>query len=585
MCAEDSDEGSDMKLVRIEVKNFRSLAEPLDIRLTEGMNALVGPNNCGKSNLVRALRMALDSTYAFDSTDDVPGQRLFAFPRTTLTFNIKTPTSSELTLLRYLKSYENTVSRTAESTYADDGIVRLVVTYRGGRSNVTRQEYFSARGGGDRRGDAQLNDKAIKQFRKVMRFIAVDSGQSIEELLTGRFREILHGVLREELKPQLRDAEAARSDYVAKLESQLLSPMRSRALTISKRLFPEVNDMLLTPTVSSLEETLSNVEIRLSDSVETKLSSKGTGVAGAILIALLRYLTEASKQSMVLAVEEPEAFLHPAAQEDLREDLEALAEKNNISLLITTHSPHILSRSDKSQVIAVSKSSDGISSVSGTALGSEPHSATVSGLFRDLVVPELLDRYNLIPPDTRAILLVEGTTDKDYLEIAIKMLGYETPLSGLHIIANTGVDSVVAQAVVLKAEAAQPVWSLFDSDDNGRRARDLLTKRFGVRSEDVLEYGRLLGGAYCQDAEAEWLFEAKIFEKFLNANDEDVVLKSKRKQRGEFRFDLTAEGKDQFPKWLRLKAKAADFGRWKPVLDVLTGRLESASNSSSAAAR
>ena len=187
--------------------------------------------------------------------------------------------------------------------------------------NVARQEYFSARGGGDRRGNSELNDKAIRQFRKVMRFVAVDSGQSIEELLAGRFREILHGVLREELKDQLNDAEFARSDYVAQLETHLLSPMRDRALAISRRLFPEGTQMLLTPTVSSLEETLSNVEIRLSDSVETPLSNKGTGVAGAILIALLRYLTEASKQSMVLAVEEPQAFLHPAAQEDLREIL------------------------------------------------------------------------------------------------------------------------------------------------------------------------------------------------------------------------------------------------------------------------
>lgn len=199
-----------MKLVRIEVKNFRSFAETLDIRLTEGMNALVGPNNCGKSNLVRALRMALDREYSFDPVVDVPGQRLFAFPRTTLTFECKGSTSSEATLLKYLREYENTVTRSAESTYADDGIARFVVTYRGSRMNVARQEYFSARGGGDRRGNSELNDKAIRQFRKVMRFVAVDSGQSIEELLAGRFREILHGVLREELKDQLNDAEFAR---------------------------------------------------------------------------------------------------------------------------------------------------------------------------------------------------------------------------------------------------------------------------------------------------------------------------------------------------------------------------------------
>ncbi|MGV7834422.1 ATP-dependent nuclease [Mycobacterium kansasii] len=107
-----------MKLTRIEVKNFRSFGES-DIRLTDGMNALVGPNNCGKSNLVRAIRMAFDPKYPFDPAVDVPGQRKFAFPRTTLTFDCRGATSSESTLLRYLRDYEKTVSRSSSSTYAE----------------------------------------------------------------------------------------------------------------------------------------------------------------------------------------------------------------------------------------------------------------------------------------------------------------------------------------------------------------------------------------------------------------------------------------------------------------------------------
>jgi putative ATP-dependent endonuclease of the OLD family len=562
-----------MKLTRIEVKNFRSFAAS-DIRLTDGMNALVGPNNCGKSNLVRAIRMALDPEYPFDPVADVPGQRKFAFPRTTLTFDCRGTTSSESTLLRYLRDYEKTVSTSSSSTYADDGAVRFVVTYRGGRENVARQEYFSARGGGDRRGNPELNEKALRQFRKVMRFIAVDSGQSIEELLAGRFREILHTVLKEELKQHLHDAELARKDYVGKLESQLLSPMRDRTLAISQRLFPEVKAMSLTPTVSVLEETLSNVEIRLVDSVETELRNKGTGVAGAILVALLRYLTEASKQSMVLAVEEPEAFLHPAAQERLREDLEALAEQDNVSLLLTTHSPYILSRHPKAQVVAIEKLSDGVSTVCGTARGSEPHSPALSGLFRDLAVPRLLDRYNTIPANSRGILLVEGVSDEAFIRIAAEKLSRRATIEDVHILPNSGTDSLVLQAVLLRAETNQPIWMLLDSDENGRHARDLLTKRFKVKPKDVLEYGRLLGGQYRDDAEAEWLFPAKTMEKFIKKHGESQVLKSKLKRYGEFRYDFTPEGKEAFPEWLRRNAKQPDVAGWRLVFDAIQERLD-----------
>ncbi len=58
---------------------------------------------------------------------------------------------------------------------------------------------------------------------------------------------------------------------------------------------------------------------------------------------MLRYLAEASKRSLVLAVEEPESFLHPTAQQTIRGDLEALDEHDDVTLMITTHSPFVVS--------------------------------------------------------------------------------------------------------------------------------------------------------------------------------------------------------------------------------------------------
>ena len=93
--------------------------------------------------------------------------------------------------------------------------------------------------------------------------------------------------------------------------------------------------------------------------METPLSEKGTGVRGGVLVAMLRYLAENSRRSMIFCIEEPEAFLHPGAQEELRDDLEALAERRDVSLLITTHSPFVISRNAKSRVISVAKNGFG----------------------------------------------------------------------------------------------------------------------------------------------------------------------------------------------------------------------------------
>lgn len=515
--------------------------------------------------------MALDSEYGFDAVADTPGQMKFAFPRVTLTFHCSGRNSAEKTLLKQLEEYERSVATRTQSTYSSQGIARLIITYRGNqRTGPLRQEYFAARGAGDRRGEARLNEKAIKQFRRIVRFVSIDSGQSVEDLLRGKFREILHGVLQEDLKATYHASEKVRREYIASLQGDLLTNVRERLEEILRRLFPEVSGVTLTPSVSALEETLSNVDIILRDSVESSLDRKGTGVAGGVLIALLRYLTDAGKQSFVFAIEEPEAFLHPAAQELLRDDLEALTKAESVSLLVTTHSPFVLSRSQRSQVVAVVKDADGGSRVADSAAGNEAHSNAISGLFRDAVIPDLLDRYAQIPTTARALLLVEGATDKRFLEVAAQKLGYLEQISAVHIIAKTGVDSLVTQAVLLQVEASQPVWVLFDSDEDGRRGRDLLVKRFSFHKRQVLEYFQFLG---IQDAESEWMFPGSLMQKFCDSEGEETVLKSKSRVGDDFRYDFTPTGKARFPDWLSKHARKGDLERWRPVLDELVTRI------------
>lgn len=561
-----------MKLVRLDVKSFRSFVEGVDVSLVTGMNSFVGPNNCGKSNLVRALKMALDPDYDFDATLDVPGQRLYAYPRTTLTFKLEGRSSSEKTLVKYLREYEESVVATGKPTYADANELRLVVTYRGSQSTgLVRQEYFAAKGVGDRRGDAKLNERALKQFRKLVRFVSVESGQSIEMLLVGQFREILHSVLREELREEYGNSEEARAAYEKHLQEGLLAPMRDKVLSLSQRLFPEVKSVALVPSVTSLEETLSNIRIQLEDSVKTDLGSKGTGIAGGILIALLRYLSDASKQSIVFALEEPEAFLHPAAQQALRDDLEQLAERDDVTLLVTSHSPYIVSRSSNAQVAALDKGADdGISRLVGSALGNVEHAEVLAGLFVDTVVPELLDRYHSVPPECALLLVVEGDTDRQFIELAAEALGRTKELATLSIVACKGAHSAVAQAVLLNAEASQPVLALFDSDAEGRSARDLMVKRFNFKKQMVLEYRTFVGGH--QDAESEWMFPASLMQRFVDEAGEDLVLKSKSKLGGEYRYDFTPRGKQDFPVWLSRNAKPKDYARWAALLDEVASR-------------
>ena len=44
---------------RMEAFGFKSFADKIDIPLNEGVTAIVGPNGCGKSNVVDAIRWVL----------------------------------------------------------------------------------------------------------------------------------------------------------------------------------------------------------------------------------------------------------------------------------------------------------------------------------------------------------------------------------------------------------------------------------------------------------------------------------------------------------------------------------------------
>jgi putative ATP-dependent endonuclease of OLD family len=148
----------------------------------------------------------------------------------------------------------------------------------------------------------------------------IESGESLESVLQGKFREILHTVIREHLREEFASADRRRSGYVEGLTTDLLAPLRDRIGDVVCQLFPDISGVALVPQVSSIDDTLSNVAVNVTDAVETGLAAKGTGVRGAVMVAMLRYLADHGKRSMVFAVEEPESFLHPAAQEDLRDD-------------------------------------------------------------------------------------------------------------------------------------------------------------------------------------------------------------------------------------------------------------------------
>ena len=53
-----------MKFDKLRLVGFKSFVEPTDFEIRPGLTGIVGPNGCGKSNLLESLRWVMGATSA-----------------------------------------------------------------------------------------------------------------------------------------------------------------------------------------------------------------------------------------------------------------------------------------------------------------------------------------------------------------------------------------------------------------------------------------------------------------------------------------------------------------------------------------
>lgn len=557
-----------MKLTRITVKNFRSYIvgqgdKTPALEVADGLNMLVGPNNCGKSNLLRAVALALDPKRQgeFQPDVDIPKQLSWAYPTVTLSFKCNAATSVEKTLLRYLQDYEKSADAKSTNAATNDVILRVAYTPRG------RDACFLARGAGNRRGDPAKLSRAMKQFRKSIRFVYLRSGESLGNFLVGTFRELLHSVIRDHLREEVEKANQRRTEYISGIVQDLLQPLQGQACEQLHEVMEEIAAVSVVPHVPRLNETLARADIWLTDSAETSLLNKGTGVRGAMLVALLSYLVEHSRRSLVLAVEEPESFLHPRAQQELRSDLAQLARRRDVSLLVTTHSPFLLDRSSSTTITPFCKLPDGRTQIRESVLGNHSHVPAISCLFGETITPTVLEKIEPIRTDARAVLFVEGYTDKVYLEKAADLAGKPELLDGLDIRYDEGAQKVVLQALLLRQLVGNDVRMgvLLDWDVPGKSARDMLKKfKWGKSVKTYRDWRKVEPSEVA--IEAEDMFPGGFLATFVKNNGETVLSEKVQFRDGTFHFGFTQPGKNLFLEHIDCELKPSHVKLWLTIL-------------------
>jgi putative ATP-dependent endonuclease of OLD family len=155
-------------------------------------------------------------------------------------------------------------------------------------------------------------------------------------------------------------SETGRLTDVAKKVTQEMGKESDAIAVIMKEHVPNIKSVTITPNFT-WKDAIKSVDVNFefdNDSKPINMTRKGSGYRRLFMVARFRYLAEKKKGSNILyAIEEPETFLHPSAQEDLLSALAQLSSDNQI--LLATHSPIFAGSSDKSAVVLCEKTSAG----------------------------------------------------------------------------------------------------------------------------------------------------------------------------------------------------------------------------------
>jgi putative ATP-dependent endonuclease of OLD family len=223
-----------------------------------------------------------------------------------------------------------------------------------------------------------------------------------------------------------------------------------------------------------------------------EVSRLGHGLQRSYLIALIQELAELkgaeAQPTLILGFEEPELFQHPPQAKYLRSVLEELA-KQGSQVLITTHSPHLVSshgfvavrrvtkeRGSTPQSKAAHATVEQVSQRLANALGCEPPPRSkILADIEQIMEPSLSELYFC-----DVAILVEGSEDVAYLTahlVLTNQLDWFRRL-GCHFVICRGKTNISRPLAIAKCLQI-PAYTIFDSDmdknDLDREKRDNAT--------------------------------------------------------------------------------------------------------------
>lgn len=329
-----------MKLVQFSATNYRSITSAHRITLSN-VTVLIGRNNEGKSNLLRALEAAMTLLKQHAMTYMNRNHRMY----------LGDP--SYLWQRDFPIQLQN--RRTATQT-----ILKLEFLLD---ENECRQ--FKEEIGSSINGSLPLEIKIGKEQEPQIRLIksgknttalAAKSAQ-ISRFVANRIHfnyipavrtdnttiELISGLLSRELRTLESDERYLDAlTTIADLQQPILDDLAMRVHGPLKEFLPSIKSVKLEISESSRRYSLRrDVNVVIDDGTPTLLEYKGDGVKSLAALGLLKSQSAPTGAS-ILAIEEPESHLHPAAIHQVNEIIRSISQTSQV--IVTTHNPLFVDR-------------------------------------------------------------------------------------------------------------------------------------------------------------------------------------------------------------------------------------------------
>jgi putative ATP-dependent endonuclease of OLD family len=457
-----------MKLTRLHIQNFRGIKD-LTIALDRDITVLIGENNSGKTSILEALRLGL----AQIKSSKICNFSDYDFHRDNMKDHI-----SRCEEIRLTYSWEESkkypwapeISQVLNEIIVGEEYARinLRVTARYDEENKELKQEWNFLDGQENIFTTKQN--FLKDLQKIRPLFFLSTLRDVKEEFRSKatfwssFLKIkdIDKTTREKLEKELdkinrKIVESQQSFKDVEKEIEHLSEIISAGKTSPVTVEPAAPDIL-----NSLQHA--QVNLLTENNVKIPLANHGSGTQSlSVLLLFSAYLKTRLAQDIdklaepIIAIEEPEAHLHPNAVRALWNLLQALPGQK----IIATHSGDILSEIPLHYLRRIKKEGDN------TRIYSLPEPLLGEEEIRKFTHHVRRNRGELL--FARCWLLVEGETEVTVITAAAELMGKNLSRFGIRLVeySQAGGPGIFIKA----ADSLSIQWhTVADNDDSGNKS-------------------------------------------------------------------------------------------------------------------